>query len=162
MIQTVEKQVTALVARLHDRLPDAVDRVNAERPAPDFPLKRPAQVLDYAPPLSRLTSFPTVAVVQGQTRFTDDTGDALTGWQSLTVVVYLQSTEPRALAWGLRRYADAVMDVVLADRNLGDNGWGIVPVSVDPGPSLTREEDPREIISFTGISFEVRTEQDVG
>jgi len=155
-----EPVVHALVARLGDRLPAIVTELNAAT-SDGFTIEEPVAVLDYVPPLAELDGigYPTVAISDLPSRFEDDIGSSATGRHRLQVVCFVANTDPRALAWQLRRYSRAVATAALEGRSLPPDVWGSLLVRVNPGPTLEDEEDPRTYLSWTAVELDFRTDE---
>lgn len=155
-----EDIVNTLRDRLEANLPAVIDDINSTHQDPLYPMQYPYQVLDYIPPVSELTGFPTLGISDGNIAFEDDTGWGATGVFDLTVVCFLQSSNHRELVWWLRRYGQAIVRVTLAGRRLGVEGWGVTLRDIRPGPTLGRDESPRQWLSTTAVTITVKTEQD--
>lgn len=152
--------ITTLKARLETNMPIMIADINLNQITPVYTIDNPAQVLDYIPTTADLFQFPTLGISDGNILLDDDTGWGATGIFDLTVVAFIQDADLRALAWKLRRYAQAMVRSIRSpDMKLGD-GWGIYNFSVRPGPTLGRDEDPRLFMSTVAVTFFVKTEQD--
>ena len=122
-----EPIITALKARLAAELPAELTTRSSGLPAEEAAmLAAPAQILDFAPVPSMLTAFPTIGLLDEASDLEDDTGSTVTGLHRIGIVVYLASPDQRVLAWGLRRYAQAVMKVALRQRGLGKDRKSVV------------------------------------
>lgn len=108
--------VPAWVAKLELWLPTAIDRVNGE--VTDGWLVEPPEVLDYAPPISTVTFFPTVGIVTESESREDDVGREWTGVYHVGFAVFVQCSDPEGFGRLARRTARAVQAAVLADRRL--------------------------------------------
>lgn len=155
-----EPLVISLQNKLTTTLNAIVDDINTNQTSPAYSIEYPQQVLDYIPTISQLTSFPTVAISDGDMYLEDDVGYGATGVFELTVVAFIQDPDQRALAWKLRRYAQAMTRCILANRRLETEGWSVVLKRVRPGPTLGRDENPRQWISTVAVIIEVKSEQD--
>jgi hypothetical protein len=155
-----EKIVTDLKAKLVAGLNTQIDAINAAQTNPLVPLPYPAQILDFIPPTSEMSQMPVVGISDGDFHFEDDTGWGATGVCDLTVVVFFQSSDMLTLAWSLRRYAQAIARCILAEREIATEGWGVVLKGVRPGPTLGRDENPRQWMSTTAVTITVKSEQD--
>ena len=158
-IKLWEPVVTSLRDRLETDLPATITTINSTQTTPSYPIENPQRVLDFIPTVADMFAFPVVGISDGIFNLEDDTGWGATGVFELTIVVFLQNADPRALAWQLRRYAQAVTRVALEDRSIGD-GWGVTLKQVRPGPTLGRDENPRQWLSTVAVSIEVKSEQD--
>ena len=159
-IELNEPVVDALVSRLNSNLAATITTVNGEH-SDDYDLDNPEQVLDYIPPTSLLTAFPTIGIGDGPSRFEDDIGASATGVHQVMVVVYLQEAEQVALARKLRRYAVAIARVILEDRNRGSDAWGTVLNRVDPGPTLAdAPENPQTFMSWVGLTITAKRDEE--
>jgi hypothetical protein len=159
-IKLNEPLITALQSKLQTGLNAVIDNINATQTDPAYPIEYPQQVLDYIPPVSQMTSFPIVGISDGEMDFQDDVGWGATGVFELTVVVFLQHPDQRALVWQLRRYAQAIVRTAMEGRRLGSEGWSMTMKRVRPGPTLGRDESPRQWISTVALIIEVKSEQD--
>lgn len=152
--------VNALAARLTANMPTYINAVNAEMTNPDFPLDQIQRVLDYIPVIADLSAFPVIGIADGDVMFHDDTGWGATGETTLSIVVFEQHADQRALAWRLRRLAIATTRCVLEGRTLPPEGWGVMLRRVRPGPTLGRDETPRQWMSTVTVQIDVKTNQD--
>jgi hypothetical protein len=158
-----EPVVKAMAARLADELPAELARRRLGLPDDEAGmLLDPGQVLDYPPTPGLLTVFPTVAIADLPSTIEDDTGHAADGHHELLLLVYLTEPDQRLLAWGLRRYAQALLAVALRGRCLeGDPdvdegraaawGTGASKPTVVWGDTLADEDDPRQLLSWVGV-----------
>lgn len=149
--EPIVKQLQTILAA---NLPAEVTAINAaaNTVADGFTIEDPAQVLDFVPPVEYLTTFPTVAIGDGPSTFADDNAWSATGRHTLFIVCFLQDPDQQALAWRLRRYEQALIRVVLANRNLGTAAWGTVLDGIDPGPTLVDDpKAPQTWLSWAGI-----------
>ena len=124
-------------------------------------LPDPAAIYDFVPPPGLLTAFPVVAIEDSETRFDDDTGSSATGLHTLGIVCFLVNPDQRQLAFGLRRYLQAIVRTVLRDDRKDPNGayWAVNPQGVSYGPTLESEENPRTYMSWAVARFEFRREE---
>jgi hypothetical protein len=153
-----EHLIAAMVARLTADLPGVIDTINAEA-TDGLVIPYVDQVLDYVPTPTILNRFPTVAVQDGPSDFQDDVGWSATGVHDLVLVTFVQDADQQRLATMLRRYTRAVANVAMAGRTVGD-AWGVTLNGILPGPTLGRGEEPREWISYTGVSVRLKSEED--
>lgn len=158
-IKLNEDVIKTLHARLTSDLATAVETINSEQTSPLYPLPAPAQVFDYIPAVSELRAFPTIGLSDGDLVFQDDVGWGATGVFDITIVCFLQSADQRELVWWLRRYGQAITRVALDTRRLGE-GWAVNLKNVRPGPTLGRDESPRQWMSTTAVTITVSTNQD--
>lgn len=168
-IHLEELVVKALHTKMIERLPSWIDTVNAEFVTPEYELDGidvDTQVLDFMPTISHIVNFPTFAIAEGEITYEDDVGWSATARIPLSVVLYDQHFDSRALTWRLRRYMTALANCVLEGRDLGE-GWGVVLKGMTPGPRLRVRESPSEetsgrssIIGMRALTIEVRDEQD--
>lgn len=154
-----EQLVLDIAERLATGLPDYVDQVNARFTDPEFPIDYP-QILDFMPTIAYLTTFPTVAIAEGDIHFEDDTGWSATGRHDFSVVVFDQHFDQRALAFHMRRLMSAALSCVMEGRDVA--GWGLVLGSVTPGPILRNRESPdgKDVLGIRSASFSIRDEQE--
>jgi hypothetical protein len=155
-----EPAVHAVVGRLRERLGDVIaelntgveDGITIEPPTDE-------QILDFVPQLELLVDFPTIGIQDLPSKFEDDIGSSATGRHLLGVVIFHANPDQRELAWQLRRYARAVASCVLAGRVIEPDVWGVLLDKVEPGPTLSHEENPRTYMSWTAVTFDLRTEE---
>lgn len=159
-IKLNETVVTTLKARLEAELPAIITDINATNTTPPYPIDNIAQVLDYVPTIGDLYQFPTLAISDGPIDLVDDVGWGSTGVFQLSVIAFVQDADQRALAWRLRRTAQAIVRAVRTPINALGDGWGVYDFHVLPGPTLGRDEGPRQFMSTVAVSFMVKTEQD--
>lgn len=159
VMEGVEPIIDAIITRFNDEVAAAVATVNA-RDTKGIELAAPptSAILDYVPTPSLLTHFPTIAIEDGASRLTDDNGWAATGLDELVIVVFEQDADQRRLAIKLRRWQLIIRSIVLQDRTVGP-AWGLVDKGTRPGPTLGRNEDPQDWMSWTALMVEVRSEQ---
>lgn len=158
-IQLNEPVIIALQARLAADLPATITGINAAV-SDGFLIDDPVNVYDFIPPVALLTDFPTVGIGDAPSTFEDDQGFSMTGHHRLLVVAYISDPDQRALAWKLRRYAQAIVRVIRSDLQLG-TGWGSGIERIEPGPTLTDDPDaPRAFTSWTGVSIWVKTDEE--
>lgn len=148
-IQLNEPIIVEIVERLRDDFDDAVTAINAGV-TDGFTIEAPdaAQVLDYPPPPELLTVFPTLSVSDGVSRFEDDQGYSATGKHLVLICAFCQDPDQQALAWRLRRYAQAIVRTVLAGRKLDTAAWGTGLEGVYPGPAYADNADPESVTSW--------------
>lgn len=158
-IQLNEPVVTTLRSRLETELPAIVTAINATV-TDGFTIDAPQRVLDYIPPVGDLNALPLIGISDGEMILEDDTGWGATGVFDISVVVYLQSSDQRVLAWQLRRYAQALVRAIRTPTIAIGEGWGVYNFRVRPGPTLGRDESPRQWLSTIAVTFTVKTEQD--
>lgn len=157
-----EPVVKAVHERLSGGLPAAIAAINAVV-TDGITIENPVEVLDYIPPPGLLTAFPTIGIGDAPSTFEDDQGFSATGRHQLLVVAYVQNDVQGALAWQLRRYAQAIVRVVLDGRNLGDAAWGTGLVGVYPGQAFADNEDPDHVktwMSWVGVRMWAKRDED--
>lgn len=152
--------VTSMKTRIETNLPAIITTINATLTTPAYPISPPFQVLDYIPTVGDLEQTPVIGISDGDFLFEDDQGLGATGVCEMTVVVFLQADDQRELAWMLRRYAIALARTILPTRALPPDGWGMILRRVHPGPTLGRDEAPRQWLSTVAITVSIRSEQD--
>lgn len=160
MFNLNEDTLKALHTRLTTNLNAVIDTANSTLTTPSFPLDYPTQVFDYIPPIGELADFPIVAIGDGTIDFQDDVGWSATGVMDFVVCIWVHEFEPRALAWKLRRMMACVANCVLLDRDLDGAGWGVTLGKIEPGPTLGRRENPKEMVGMRAMTLTVRDEQD--
>lgn len=155
-----EPVVKALVARLVADLPAEIDRINAAV-TDGHTIDYPQKVLDHPPVAEQMTSYPIVSVQDFPSTFEQDGGSWAVGRHELAIVAFIAAPDQATLAWRLRRYAQAIANVSLRDRNLGGSAaWGTGLVDVRPGPTLEVEEDPRGYESWTVVRIFAKRDED--
>jgi hypothetical protein len=147
-LQLTEPVIAGLVNRLTNDLAAAIAAINAQAPvvADGYLIEQPQQVLDFFPPLSLLTVFPTVAVAEAGGSLTDDIGSAGTGDWQFAIRCYVQDPDQQALTRKLRRLRLACAQVVMNGRQVPDApgyssggglaAWGVRWLRLDPGQTL--------------------------
>lgn len=161
-LQLTEIAVEAIHERLLLSLPDWIDTVNDDV-TDDHMIDRPALTLDYVPTLATLNEFPCVGIMHGRSTIEDDNGWSATGKHEIGVVTFLQETDQEALARKLRRYALAITNTILEDRDLGDGPgvpWGTGLIAVDYGPTLTEVEGSRGFMSWVATTIWVKLDEE--
>lgn len=165
-----ERAVLAMKLRLQNKLNAVIDAVNANTAAdpnrPQYMIDYPQQVLDAPPLLSQLISFPVVAIADGPMTATDDLGWTFTGNYEMAVCAYIADADPEALAWKLRRYAQAIVTTAIVGRNVDEGtylgAWGLIVKKIVPGRRVTRT-DPNSgttsIVQYVCIIVELKDEQ---
>lgn len=158
-IQLNEPVITSCVARLNAQLPAIITAINAVV-TDGYTLPPDFRVLDYIPPVSDLYAVPTIGISDGPMQLEDDTGWGATGVFDLSFVVYVQSADQRYLAWALRRWAQALVRALRSPTNAIGEAWGVSNFRVRPGPTLGRDETPRQWVSTTSVTATFKSEQD--
>lgn len=158
-IQLNEPVVTTLRNRLEAQLPAIITAINA-LVTDGYTIENPQRVLDYVPPVTDMNALPLLGISDGEMRLEDDTGWGATGVFDLSIVVFLQHSDQRQLVWMLRRYAQAVVRAARTPTVGMGEGWGVYNFRVRPGPTLGRDESPRQWLSTIAITFTVKTNQD--
>lgn len=164
-IRGIEAGVNALVTRLTDDLPAAVDEIN-QAAQDDHLIAAPTRILDYIPSLGSLYDPFTVAIGHGPGRFEDDLGFEAVGVYDVSVVAFVQDPDQQALARKVRRYQLALLRTVLQGRNLGSGTglpWGMQLLRADFGPSLgdrpSGDEPPAAFLTWTTIDVRLRLDE---
>lgn len=165
-VPDIEPVIAALLARLTDDLPTAVDAVNATV-TDGTTIEQPAQIVDYIPPHEILLAFPTVAIGEGVGRWADDIGSEVTGLHELAIVAFIQSSDQQTLVRQLRRTRHAILSCVMDGRVLEDvddparnRAWGVMLRQVIPGPTLgeVAAEQVVSWMSWVRIVIEARSD----
>lgn len=156
-----ERFVDALHAKLTAGLPAVISEINA-RDTKGVVLDAP-QVFDYVPSPSEMNTFPAVCIRDGEEDLKDDVGWAATGEMDLVIVCFALHADQRTLALTLRRLVQAAKTVALDGRNLnvpGDatSAWGMRFNGTRPGPTLGRNEGPRDWMSYAALGLTVMGE----
>jgi hypothetical protein len=153
-----EPVVTALQNQISNQISAAVAAVNADV-TDGYTILTPTKVHGHVPMLSVLSGagFPAVGIEDGPTRFEDDLVSSVTGWHQLVIVPFIANPDPEALVWQLRRFQQAIMLCIQADRTLGGVVWTTRLLGNEPGPLLApadREAADNSYVSWTGITVE--------
>lgn len=125
----------------------------------------PANIQDFVPPPSYLVDFPAIGIGDMGSRFEDDTGSSLTGRHVFGIVIFVSNPDQELLTWMLRRYAQAVVRVLLAQRSFPETnapmqaGWGSGLESIDWGPTLSSKATPKTWMSFCQVAIWTRREE---
>lgn len=168
-----EPAVKAILARLEDPL-----QLNAEiasiaagvgptDEAASLVPVAPEQIFDFVPPPSFLTAFPSIGIQDMGTRLEDDTGHSATGRHVFGVVIFCSDPDQHLLAWQLRRYAQAVTRVLLAQRSIPEAAdaagrsaaWGTGLEQIAWGPTLGSTAAPQTWMSWCVVSIWTRREE---
>jgi hypothetical protein len=149
-----EPIISAVKATLETDLP-------AQLTAIDTGLPTPVNVYDYLPPVVMITDYPTIGIGDGPTTIEDDIASSWTEQHTLLIVAHLQDPDPDALSWMLRRYTQAMLRVISADRTLDGTAFGSGGYRTEPGPMLADDpEKPQLFMSWTGFSFWAKVDAD--
>jgi hypothetical protein len=125
----------------------------------------PANIQDFVPPPSYLVDFPALGIQDMGTRLEDDTGASATGRHVFGVVIFCSHPDQHILAWMLRRYAQAVTRVLLAQRSFPETaaplqaGWGVGLENIAWGPTLGSTADPKTWMSWCVVAIWTRREE---
>jgi hypothetical protein len=153
-----EPVIMALVSRFEERLPNAIDEINAQA-TDGLVLAQVDRVFDYIPARGELVSYPTIGVMEGEAELQDDVGWGATIVMPVVAICFVQAVTQRDLVRSLRRYAKAMCNVALEGRTLGP-AWGVTLDGVRPGPSQNDEENPRAWESWVGVALLCKAEAD--
>lgn len=152
--------ILELQRRLEENLPARIDAINLQNPdGTDFAIGYPSAVLPYAPPISEVVEVPLLAIIDGQTDFVADRGSEAEADHDVTIACYMQDSDPRALAWKLRRYSRAITETVLAGRTGNPAFWGIQLRAITPGPALGNRNNPGLVLSWTSVTVRASTDE---
>ena len=164
-----ERAVLAMYERYQLNLNQVIDAINTERgqvSGVSYPLSHPALILSAPPVKGQMTQFPIVAIGDGDIRFVDDVGWAATGVYEMFVLAYDVDTDPIALAWKMRRWAQALISVSMFGRNMDSDSymgaWGVRLKRIIPGPRLSRRDPqamPGQIVACICVVLELHDEQ---
>lgn len=164
-----EPAVLALLARLEDpaqlnaEIASIAAAVGPTDEAQSLVPIPPAQIFDFVPPPSYLTDFPTIGIQDMGSRLEDDTGHSATGRHTFGIVIFCSSPDQHLLAWMLRRYAQAVTRVILANRTLGSTSplaaWGTGLEGIAWGPTLSSQATPTTWMSFCVVEIWAKREE---
>jgi hypothetical protein len=153
LLQLNEPILTALIARLGDDLPDAIDEINAETDdGIDLELPPTDRILPFIPSIGILRQWPVIGVQHLPGTFRDDIGSAAEYATQFAVLVFDTDADLVRLGWKLVRWERALASVVLAGRELGTGGeaaYSVQLVNTRPGPTLGDAEDPDKVKTYT-------------
>jgi hypothetical protein len=165
-----EPAIAAVLARLEDpaqlnaEIASIAAGVTAADQAASLVPVPVANINDFVPPPSFLVDFPQIGIQDMGTRLEDDTGHSATGRHNLGIVIFCSDPNPEILAWELRRYAQAVVRVMLRDRAFTEApaaGWAIG--AADPlvawGPTLSKAVNPQVWMSWCVVQIWTRREE---
>lgn len=168
-----EPVVTALVTLLETEMPAMVAALNATI-TDSYLIDEPVQYLSYVPIPSVLQGgMPAIGVQRMPVTFQDDLIVNMDALHEFAVVAILSHTDHQTLTWQLDRTAQAIANVIQADRRLLPAGgvmqtaglWNVKFIRTEPGPVLgdlnptEPEAPPRTYLSWTAILFSgTRTE----
>jgi hypothetical protein len=164
-----EPIVQALLSRLQDptqlnaEIANIAEGVSRQDEAASLKPIAPAQVLDFVPPPSYLTAFPTIGIQDTATLGEDDTGHSMTGKHEIGIVIFCSDPDQHILVWQLRRYLQAITRVALAGRTLpgtpGAAAWGTGFLGIEWGPTLSSTSSPETWMSFALFRMWARREE---
>jgi hypothetical protein len=163
-----EPGVQAILARLEDPAQLNVEIANiaaavtvADQAASLVPIP-PQNINDFVPPPSFLVDFPAIGIQDMGSTLEDDTGSSATGKHVFGVVIFCSSPDQELLAWMLRRYAQAVTRVLLAQRSFPEApgaAWGTGFHSIGWGPTLGSTAKPQTWMSWCVVAIWTRREE---
>lgn len=149
-----ETVIEAVSSMLSTDLPAALSAIDTGLPVP-------VNIYEYLPPVVMITDYPTIGIGDGPTMTEDDIASSWTEVHSLLVVVHLAEQNPEALAWDLRHYVQAMVNVLASDRTLNGSAFGAGGFRVEPGPMLSDNPDkPQQFMAWSGISFWAKRDED--
>lgn len=172
-VELNEPIIKALVALLKENLGVQVAAINNEM-SDDFLMDPPVDVLPYMPfALTLERGMPIVAVQDLPTTFDNDLQFSMESESTLGIAAILQTSDHSTLAWQLRRYVQAIVQVIQADRMLGvssvlrSQAQVIYTefLSTEPGPMLgDRDPDadgvpPTSFRSWTWLLIKCRRQE---
>ena len=175
-VELNEPIIKALVSLLNEKLGPQVTAINGEL-LDDFVLEPPVAVLPYMPfSLTLEQGMPIVAVQDLPTTFENDLQHSMESESMLGIASILQTSDHQTLAWQLRRYTQAVMQVIQNDRMadtssvLREQAAVIYTefVTTEPGPMLgDRDPDadgvpPTSFRSWTWLIIKCRRQEIIG
>jgi hypothetical protein len=142
---------------VEDNVQAAIDEVN------DFenvlsPLETPVAVKPFVPTKAYLDAgMPMMGIQHGRLMVEDDSGWGFTAKMPLTLVVFDMSYDQDELSDKMMLWQSVMAKVMLpVDRVITNEAWPVQFVSADPGPTLTRSENPRDYYSLTTLTVTVR------
>lgn len=168
--QLTEPGIAAIIARLEDpaqlnaEIASIAAGVTAADQAASLVPIPAANINDFVPPPSFLVDFPQIGIQDMGSDLEDDTGHSATGQHRFGVVIFCSDPNPEILAWELRRYAQAVARVLLANRSFPESpaaGWAIGAARpfIAWGPTLTKEANPQTWMSWCVVHIWTRREE---
>ena len=157
-----EPVVNGVQEYIEDNIQTFIDEVNAGV-TDGCTLARPIEVLPFVPSRSYMDNgLPLIGLQHGRLRPEDDTGWGFTACMPLTVVAFDMDPDLRRLAFKMMRWEATLMKLMLPPtRVITNEAWAVKFVSADPGPTLTRKENPRDFYGITTLTVELRFTQDV-
>lgn len=160
-----ESTIKQLAEVLENGLEQEINERNAEL-TDGFALDPPAQILDYMPvPATYGGGLPIVGVQDLPARFSNDLQHSMEGTYGLGLCALMQTPDHQTLAWQLRRYIQAIANVIQADRELGPLSLMRKPpanviylefAGTQPGPLLANtnpDNDGEAPVSFRSWSW---------
>ena len=144
-----EPVIKALAELLQANLGVECTAINNEL-ADDYTLEQPVAILPYMPfALTLEQGMPLVAIQDLPSTFENDLQYSMESEHTLGIASILQTSDHATLAWQLRRYNQAIMQVIQTDRMQGTSSvmrtkGGVTYVeflSTEPGPMLG-DRDP--------------------
>jgi hypothetical protein len=175
LLELNEPVIKTLLTVLESGLTGQVETLNSEA-TDSFEVDTPAQLLAYMPFAATLAGgLPAVGIQDLNTTFFNDLQHSMEAEHTIAVVTVIQTADHETLAWQLRRYNQAILRTIQADRQLGVLSvmrkealveyvkftgvqWG--PLLADRNPDA-EGEPPTSFRSWTGITLECRR-QEVG
>lgn len=169
-LQLSEPVVKQVVALLEANLATTIAALN-QTVTDGFEVPAPAQILDYVPVPSTLQGgTPAIGVQRLPATFVDDLVTSMDAIHQFAVVAILSHVDHRTLVWQLDRMAQAIGNVVQADRRQLPAGgilqqaglWNVKFLRTEPGPMLgdldpiNPEAPPQTYLSWTLMLFEAR------
>lgn len=166
-----EPIVRAMITLLSSNLPAEIDSLNATV-TDGYVMAHPALYLPYVPipsSLSQSGGAPIIGIVDMPARFTDDLQFSMHALHEYAVLAMAQNSDHATLTWQLRRYTQAIANVIQADRLLGKSdgtggimrsvggAWSVNFIATVPGPllgdvdPLNVETPPSSWISWTSL-----------
>ena len=151
----IEPVVYGITTFLTNELPAQLTAITAGY-SDGIVLDPPAAVFDYMPARSELV-FPCACVLPGQSQTRADAGGWMDGEHAVSVAVFVQEQETRALSYKLLRYQRAVIELVQAHRNGypdrdGNMAWtGLNFVQTVPGDRFRHDSNPKAYVDHTTI-----------
>lgn len=166
-----EPGVRAILARLEDPTQLNAEIANiastvtvADQAASLVPIPV-GNINDFVPPPSYLVDFPAIGIQEMGSTFEDDTGHSATGKHIFGVVIFCSNPDQELLAWMLRRYAQAVVRVLIAQRAFPETnfplqaGWGTGLQGLAWGPTLGSQSTPQTWMSWCVVQIWTKREE---
>lgn len=172
MIDLAGPTVFGLRKKIEDDLPAFLTARNAQADVVADGITAPAPVLiaSYVPAISLQRAWPLVGIIRQPSRFSDDTGFAMTGNHALTVCTFVQHAEPEVLSKLIDRVTTCVFNAavdgrrILTEDQASVAAYGVRPVAVRWSDMLAEvfrdDDDPQSWLAWSEIDLVCLTDED--